>query len=129
MKTQFLNPPTVHAPGGAYSHLAVVPGGTELLFISGQVGVRPDGTLPDSLEAQADQVFANLGALLSARGLGPQALVKITIYVVTGNDMQAVRAARNRFVGDHRPASTAVYVPALVDPGWRVEIEAVAAVG
>jgi len=123
----FLNPPTVHAPGAAYSHSAVVPAGAELVFLSGQVGVRPDGPLPSSISAQADQVFANIGALLAAHGLDVSALVKLTMFVVAGQDIQAVRDARAKFLGAHRPASTAVFVSQLVDPAWYVEVEAFAA--
>jgi len=123
----FLNPPTVHMPGGAYSHSALVPAGTELIFLSGQVGVRPDGSVPNSIAEQAEQVFANIGALLAAHGLDAGALVKFTMFVVAGQDIQAVRAARAKFVGAHRPASTAVYVSQLVEPAWKVEVEAVVA--
>ena len=123
----FLNPPTVHAPGGTYSHSAVVPAGAELVFLSGQVGVRPDGSLPSSISEQADQVFANIGALLAAHGLDASALVKLTMFVVAGQDIQAVRAARAKFLGVHRPASTAVFVSQLVDAAWHVEVEAFAA--
>ena len=123
----FVNPPTVHAPAGAYSHTAVVPAGTELVFLSGQVGLRPDGSLPESLAEQAEQVFANIGALLTAHGLDAGALVKLTMFIVAGQDLQAVRAARVKFMGSHRPASTAVFVAQLADPAWHVEVEAVAA--
>jgi 2-iminobutanoate/2-iminopropanoate deaminase len=123
----FLNPPTVHAPGGAYSHSAVVPAGAELIFISGQVGVRPDGSLPSSISAQADQVFANIGSLLAAHGLDASALVKLTMFLVAGQDIQVVRAARTRFLGAHKPASTAVFVSQLVDPAWHLEVEGFAA--
>ena len=119
----FLNPPTVHSPGAAYSHTAVVPAGAELVFLSGQVGMRPDGSLPSSISAQADQVFANIGALLAAHGLDASALVKLTMFIVAGQDIQAVRAARAKFQGAHRPASTAVFVPQLADPAWHVEVE------
>ena len=119
----FLNPPTVHAPSAAYSHSAVVPAGAELVFLSGQVGVRPDGSLPSSISAQADQVFANIGALLAAHGLDASALVKLTMFVVAGQDIQAVRDARAKFLGPYRPASTAVFVSQLVDPKWHVEVE------
>jgi 2-iminobutanoate/2-iminopropanoate deaminase len=123
----FLNPPTVHTPGAAYSHSAVVPAGAELVVLSGQVGLRPDGSLPSSISAQADQVFANIGALPAAHGLDASALVKLTMFVVAGQDIQAVRTARAKFLGAHRPASTAVFVSQLVDPGWYVEVEALAA--
>jgi enamine deaminase RidA (YjgF/YER057c/UK114 family) len=123
----FVNPPAVHTPGGAYSHTAVVPGGAELVFVSGQVGVRPDGTLPESVAEQADQVFANITALLRAHGLDVRALVKLTMFIVAGRDIQAVRDARAKYLGSHKPASTAVFVSQLVDPAWHVEVEAVAA--
>jgi enamine deaminase RidA (YjgF/YER057c/UK114 family) len=123
----FVNPPAVHAPAGAYSHSAVVPGGTELVFLSGQVGVRPDGSLPESVAEQADQVFANIAALLASHGLEVGAIVKLTMFLVAGRDIQTVRAARAKYLGSHRPASTAVFVSQLVDPAWHVEVEAVAA--
>ena len=122
----FLNPPGVHTPVGTYSHTALVPGGTELLFLSGQVGVRPDGSTPTTIAEQATQVFANMSALLGAHGVDATALVKLTMFVVAGQDLQPVRAARSKFLGAHKPASTAVFVPALVDPALLVEVEAVA---
>jgi enamine deaminase RidA (YjgF/YER057c/UK114 family) len=123
----FLNPPTVHTPGGAYSHLAAVPANTELVFIAGQVGIRPDGSLPASTGEQAEQVFANIIAVLASQGLDVGSLVKITMFVVAGRDLQAVRDARVKALGAHRPASTAVFVSQLVDPAWHVEVEAIAA--
>ena len=125
--TDFVNPPTVHTPGGAYSHLAAVPSGTELVFISGQIGIRPDGSLPDSTGEQAEQVFANIAALLASQGLRVDSVVKLTMFIVAGKDLQAVRDARAKFMGAHRPASTAVFVSQLVDPAWHVEVEAIAA--
>ncbi len=123
----FENPSSVHAPLGLYSHTVVVPEGTELLFISGQLGVRPDGSTPSTMAGQADQVFANIVALLRSHGLVPSDIIKLTTFMVVGQDGDAVRAARLRYLGSHRPTSTAVFVSALVDPGWFVEVEAVAA--
>ena len=104
-----------------------MPEGTELVYISGQVGVRPDGSAPATIEEQADQVFTNLLTLLRAHGLEPTSIVKLTTFIVAGHDGDAVRAARRKHLGDHRPASTAVFVSQLVDPAWFVEVEAVAA--
>jgi enamine deaminase RidA (YjgF/YER057c/UK114 family) len=123
----FTNPPTVHAPAGSYSHTAVVPSGTELLFLSGQVGARPDGSTPPSLAEQADQAFANIVQLLAAHGLQPNAIVKLTLFIVAGQDIQVVRNARIKYLGDHRPTSTAVFISQLADPKWFVEVEAIAA--
>ena len=121
------NPATVHAPLGLYSHTVWVPSGTELLFLSGQLGVRPDGSTPATIAEQADQVFANIVALLAAHGLDASNIVKLTTFMVAGHDGDAVRAARLKHLGSHRPASTAVFVSQLVDPAWFVEVEAVAA--
>lgn len=129
MSAQFSNPPSVHAPLGLYSHTAVIPAGCELLYLSGQVGVRPDGSVPATIAEQADQVFANIVALLAAHGLEATSIVKLTTFMVAGHDGDAVRAARRKHLGAHRPASTAVFVAQLVDPRWFVEVEAVAVRG
>jgi enamine deaminase RidA (YjgF/YER057c/UK114 family) len=123
----FTNPPTVHAPAGSYSHTAVVPANTELVFLSGQVGARPDGSTPLTLAEQADQAFSNIVQLLAAHGLQPDAIVKLTLFIVAGQDIQVVRNARIKHLGNHRPTSTAVFVSQLADPKWFVEVEAVAA--
>jgi enamine deaminase RidA (YjgF/YER057c/UK114 family) len=125
--TTFTNPDLVHAPLGLYSHTAAVPAGTTLIYISGQVGVRKDGTTPDSIAEQADQVFANIVSLLRAHDLAATDIVKLTTFMVAGHDGQAVRNARLKHLGAHRPTSTAVYVSQLVDPAWFVEVEAIAA--
>ena len=127
MSLTFANPSCVHAPLGLYSHTVSVPESTELLFISGQVGVRADGTTPASIEEQSDQVFSNLVALLGAHDLRPTDIIKLTTFMVAGQDGNAVRAARLKHLGSHRPASTAVFVSQLVDSAWLVEVEAVAA--
>jgi enamine deaminase RidA (YjgF/YER057c/UK114 family) len=127
MTANYSNPASVHAPLGLYSHTVTVPEGTELVFLSGQVGVLPDGSVPATIEEQADQVFANIIALLKAHGLEAASIVKLTTFMVAGHSGDAVRAARLKHLGSHRPASTAVFVSQLVDPTWLVEVDAVAA--
>ncbi len=127
MNIRFSNPHGVLPPLGLYSHVAVVPAGTELVFLSGQLGVRPDGSTPDNIAEQADQVFANIVALLGSQGLEPSSIVKLTTFMVAGHDGDAVRAARIKHLGAHRPTSTAVFVSQLVDPAYLVEVEAIAA--
>lgn len=127
MPLSFSNPATVHAPLGLYSHTVTVPAGSELIYLSGQLGVRPDGSTPDNIAEQADQVFANIVALLQDHGLAPEHIVKLSTFMVAGQDGDAVRAARLKHLGAHRPASTAIFVSQLVDPAWFVEVDAVAA--
>jgi enamine deaminase RidA (YjgF/YER057c/UK114 family) len=127
MTTTFLNPRDVHAPLGPYSHTAVVPGGSELVFISGQVGMRADGSIPPGFAEQVELTFQNLEACLAAHGLGVDAVVKLGVFVVLGQDFQVLRAARERHFGAHRPTSTSVFVAQLATTRFLVEIEAVAA--
>lgn len=123
----FENPNGVHAPLGLYSHVARVAAGTELIYLSGQLGVRPDGSTPAGIDAQSDQIFANIVQLAASFGCRPTDIVKLTTYIVAGQDGDAVRRARRKYLGDHRPASTAVFVAGLMDPIWFVEVEAVLA--
>jgi len=127
MTTTFVDPRNVHAPVGPYSHTAIVQGGSELIFVSGQVGMRADGSIPPSFGDQVEVTLENLRACLAAHGVGLDAVVKLGVFVVPGQDFQVLRAARERHFGAHRPASTSVYVPQLATPQFLIEIEAIAA--
>lgn len=122
----FLNPRDVHVPVGPYSHTAVVPGGSELVFVAGQVGMRPDGSVPESFAEQAELTFANLRACLAAHGLGVEAVVRLGVFVLPQQDFQFLRVVRERYFGSHRPTSTTIYVPQLASPKFLLEVEAVA---
>jgi 2-iminobutanoate/2-iminopropanoate deaminase len=120
-------PGTVAAPFGPYSHAVEVPEGSRLLYISGEVGVLPDGTVPEGIEAQAKACWRNITAILADAGMGVGNLVKITTYLVRPEDVAAAGAARAKHFGDARPGSATIIVKALVAPEWLIEIEAVAA--
>jgi len=122
-------PHTVPAPFGPYSHAVEVPEGSRLLYISGEVGVLPDGTVPEGIEAQAEACWRNIIAILADAGMGVGDLVKITTYLVRPEDVAAAAAgaARAKHFGDARPGSATIIVKALVAPQWLIEIEAVAA--
>ena len=93
----------------------------------GVVPVAPDGTVPGGLAAQAEIVWANIGAILAEAGLGPEDVVSVTTYVVVGQHLAPVMAARDRFLNGRLVASTLVTVPALARPEWRMEVAVVAA--
>ena len=57
-------PDTVAPPFGPYSHAVEVPADSRLVYISGEVGVRPDGVVPDGVEAQADACWRNIIAIM-----------------------------------------------------------------
>lgn len=124
---EFNNPSNVAAPLGAYSHSGWVKAGSDILYIAGQVGNRPDGTLCETFTEQAEQAFANIARILEAHGLTPANLVKTNMYVVHGHPATVVRDMRKKYFGDARPASTFIYVPQLVEAKYFIEIEAIAA--
>ena len=120
-------PDTVAAPYGPYSHAVEVPAGSRLLYISGEIGVQPDGVVPEGIEAQAEALWKNLIAILEDAGMGIGDLVKITTFLVNVEDAAAAGAARAKYFGDARPGSATVIVKALLQQSWLIEIEAVAA--
>ncbi|MGC1890814.1 MAG: RidA family protein [Stellaceae bacterium] len=120
-------PGTVAAPFGPYSHAVEVPEGSRLLYISGEVGVLPDGTVPEGIDAQAEACWRNIIAILADAGMGVGDLVKITAHLVRPEDLAAAGAARAKHFGDARPGSATIIVKALVAPQWLIEIEAVSA--
>jgi 2-iminobutanoate/2-iminopropanoate deaminase len=101
-----------------------------LLFVSGFVPVDGDGRLVggDDVVAQVRQVFANLRAVLAAAGATFADVVKVTVYLTDIADRARINPVRQEVFGDTRPASTLVEVSALVVPGAKVEIDAVALV-
>jgi enamine deaminase RidA (YjgF/YER057c/UK114 family) len=111
----------------SYSHGIEIPPNARWLYMAGQVGAGADGKIKDGVEAQTDQVFRNLKAVLAAAGMGMENLVKITTYLTDENSIAAYRKGRAQHLGDFRPASTLVIVKRLADPGWLVEVEGIAA--
>ncbi len=122
-----LAPATVAPAAANYALGIVTESPTRWLHTSGVVSTRPDGSVPDDVGSQAAVVWETLGALLAEAAMTPADVVSITTYVVAGEPLAAVMAARDAFMGDHRAASTLVTVPALARPEWRMEVALVAA--
>ena len=125
---RFQNPPTIHAPRG-YSHVVEATGPGRIIYISGQVGVAPDGKISSDFPTQVAQSFENLKAALAAAGAGFEHVVKINSYFVDVTQIATFREIRDRYFDPKTPpASTVVQVVRLVMPEWLFEIEAVAVV-
>jgi enamine deaminase RidA (YjgF/YER057c/UK114 family) len=120
------NPPAVHA-AATYSHGIEVPPNARWLHISGQIGIGPDGKMKDGIEAQTQQVWENIKAVLAAAGMGLENLVKITTYLTDESLIDGFRKVRSQQLGDHKPTSTLVVIKRLAVPGLLVEVESVAA--
>lgn len=111
---------------GPYSQAVEIDG---WLYTSGQVALNPaTGELvPGGFEAQARQVFKNLGAVLAAAGCTFKDVVKATVFVVDLADFPTLNGIYAEAMGDHRPARSTVQVAAL-PKGALVEIDLVARV-
>ena len=121
---EFRNPKNVHAPLGLYSHQIEVKGNERLLVISGQVGMREDGTVPDDPLEQIDVAFENIFRNLRAADMNVKDLIKITYYLVGEIDTAKRRDVVLSKLQGHQPCSTLLYVAALASPIYKVEIEA-----
>lgn len=124
MPVTFLNPPGAPAPVGRYHHAAIVPPGMRLVEISGQVGVRADGSVVADPAAQVDQAFANLMAVIAGVGGSAADIVKLTTFLTDAAHVPVVRAARARAFGEAMPASTLLVVAGLAAPAYVFEVEA-----
>ena len=124
---EHVTPEGIHAPLANYSHATLVPPGARWLYLSGQLGIAPDGTIPEAVEGQAAQCFENIAAILAGAGMGFADLVRLNTFLTDPADLSAYMAVRDRHVGDPPPASTLLVIQALARPQLRIEIEAVAA--
>ena len=118
------NPATIHAPLGRYVHQIEVSGESRMLFLAGQVGIAPDGSVPADPVAQLGVALDNVIANLEAAGFESADLVKLTTYVVGEMDAAGRRAELDRVLGSHLTTSTLVYVAALASPDYKVEVDA-----
>ncbi|HKX26578.1 MAG TPA: RidA family protein, partial [Blastocatellia bacterium] len=110
-----------------YSHAVEIRGDSRLLIISGLNGYLADGvTMPDSFEEQGELIWKHLGAILQSAGMGYQDLVSIRTYLADPEDDEANVRLRMKYLGDHQPSLTVVCCR-LLDPKWRLEVEAMAA--
>jgi len=115
---------TQHAPAaiGPYSQAIQV---GSLLFTSGQIPLRADGTLVEGgIEAQTQQVFDNLRAVIEAAGGSLAQGVKTTVFLKDLQDFAAMNGVYEAAFGAHRPARSAVQV-ARLPRDVLVEIEAI----
>ena len=117
-------------PVNGYSHAVRFSG--DLVAVSGQVPMDSAGQLVGAgdPEAQVRQVFTNLAGALAAAGSGLDRVVKLTVYLTDLTDLAdlpAFRTVRDEFLDPAAPpASSLVQVSALVHPGFRVEVDALA---
>ena len=123
-----LTPPGIHPPFGAYSH-GIEARASRLVATSGQLGIRPDGTIPATVEEQAATCLAAIGAILAEAGLERRHVLRLSAFVTRREHMAGYMAERDRWLAGvaPRPASTLVVVSGFTRTEFLVEVEALAA--
>lgn len=119
------NPAAVAPPIGSYSHLALVPAGSGLVVLAGQLGVDVKGQLPATPEEQLRNAFANVLAILRSEGISAAGVIKVNIWLV--RPIEGFGELWSTFHGGQPPPTTVAYVAGLFDPKYLVEVEVWAA--
>jgi enamine deaminase RidA (YjgF/YER057c/UK114 family) len=121
------NPAGVAGPFGTYSHGIEVEGSTRFVFGAGQTGVDTDGRIGEGIEEQSRLTWRNIEGVLAGAGMEISDIVQLNMLLVNRDDLPTARAVREEFLGDHRPASTLMFVAGLAHPDWLIEVDYVAA--
>jgi enamine deaminase RidA (YjgF/YER057c/UK114 family) len=128
MKITHINPDGLHK-NPAFSQAVVAEGG-KTIYIGGQNGILPDGTMAgDTLAAQTEQAYKNILEILKTVGASQENVVKQTIYVVKGQDIREGYAATQKVWGNFPTAISFIFVESLGVPKALIEIEAIAVAG
>lgn len=122
MTNTIINADQAPAAVGPYSHSVLA---DKTLYVSGQLGLDPNGDMRETVAEQADQALVNLGEILKAAGFSYSDIVKTTIFVTNMGDFATVNDIYGRFFAAAPPARSCVQVGALPKAGL-VEVEAVA---
>ena len=121
------NPQGLFPPYPCYSHATEIRGDSRLLIISGLNGYVGDGqTMPESFEEQGDVIWRHLRTILQSAEMDYQDLVSLRTYLADPLFDEANVRLRVKYLGSHRLSSTVVCCQ-LIDPRWKLEIEAMAA--
>ncbi len=127
---EFLNPPSVGEPIGAYSHVAK---SGDTYFVAGQVAIDRQGNVvgDGDLAAQLTQTFANIGDILSSLGLGFANVAQMTTYLTQRTHVAEFYEARrvlfpSLFVDAMYPPNTLLIIAGLVRPELLIEVQLIA---
>jgi enamine deaminase RidA (YjgF/YER057c/UK114 family) len=103
-----------------YSRAVVV---GDRVIVSGTAPQWPDGTVDPDPAAQARRCFTIIGEALAEAGATMAEVVRTRVYLVDAADFDAIAPVHGEVFGAVRPANTTLVVAALLNPGWRLEVE------
>jgi enamine deaminase RidA (YjgF/YER057c/UK114 family) len=101
----------------------------EQVWVSGTAPQWPDGTCPDDVEAQTRRCFEIISGALFEAGGSLSDVVRTRIFLTDATDFDVVSRVHGELFSEIRPANTTVVVAALLNPDWKIEIEAEAMIG
>ncbi len=125
---EFINPPNMYGATWQFNQAIRVRRG-DLLFVSGIVGLAPDGSIArNDIVAQSDAAFDNLSLVLAEAGGSLADIVKVNVYVGEAylDRRDELREVRARFFTGDYPVSTLVQVAGFANPDYLFEVEAIA---
>lgn len=125
MKRETISAANAPAAVGPYVHAVKV---GDFVFTSGQLGIDPaTGSLPEGVEAQAEQSIKNIEAVLNAAGLTLSDVIKTTVFLADMNDFATINAIYSKYFTGETPARSCVQAAALPKGGlFEMEVIAVA---
>ena len=124
-----ITPSGIAPPFANYSHGVRVDRASQILFVSGQLGITALGEVPESAEAQAELCFGNIDAILREGGMDRRHVARINAFVSAREYLAGYMAARDRWIEglQHPPASTLMIVLGFARAEFKVEVEVTAA--
>ncbi len=122
MNKEFLNVGGKKPPG--YTHVVKSPPGT-MVFISGQGGAAPDGTMPADFSSQAKNTFENLKRCLTLAGASFKDVVKVNYFVTDLSHTAELRKVRSAYLDMNQPPASTLVQSGLTT-GLLLEVEAIA---
>lgn len=126
LEIQPIDPSTLPAAIGNYTHGTLVTGARRTVFVSGQVPWGDEeGRVPEDFDSQCRLTWRNVLAVLAEVGMGVRNLAKVTIYLSDRQYREANGRIRQEFLGDHRPALTIIITDIYAEE-WLLEIDAIA---
>ena len=120
---KLINPQSITPPASNYSQGVLTGAGARRLIIAGQIGVNPDGSVADGLQAQMKRAWENLFAVLAEAGMTKRDLIKITVFMTLSGVTAEYRKMRDEMLEGHAPAATYLVIQELATPELLVEIE------
>lgn len=118
-------PSEIFVPVAPYAQAIEATSVNRILFISGTMGLEPEGSLAAGFEGQCEQVWKNIDATLRSANMTFSNLAKLVVWLARRDDWRIAAQIRQRYLGDHKVAMSVIEV-GFIESDWLIEVEAIA---